>query len=91
VWVVGRHWTIEERSQTGKGLCRLDHHQVRRWRSWYRWTTWPCSPRLPGGRALTDRTPPPLSEVIGLTCNEVQHLLAMLLARPAGDLGHRLR
>jgi SRSO17 transposase len=30
---------IEERFQTGKGLCGLDQHQVRRWRSWYRWTT----------------------------------------------------
>jgi hypothetical protein len=26
-----------------------------------------------------------------LTCSEVQHLFAALLARPAGDLGHRLR
>jgi hypothetical protein len=25
-----------------------------------------------------------------LTCNQVQHLLARLLAHPAGDLGHRL-
>jgi SRSO17 transposase len=32
-------WQIEERFQTGKGLCGLDQHQVRRWRSWYRWTT----------------------------------------------------
>src|SRR5215204_2191195 len=41
--------------------------------------------------ALTDRTRPPPSERIGLTCNEVQHLLPALLARPAGDHGHRLR
>jgi SRSO17 transposase len=25
--------------QAGKGLCGLDSHQVRRWRSWYRWVT----------------------------------------------------
>jgi hypothetical protein len=25
--------------QAGKGLCGLDAHQVRRWRSWYRWVT----------------------------------------------------
>jgi hypothetical protein len=42
--------------------------------------------------ALTDRTrPPPPPRLIGLTCNEVQHLVAALLARPAGDLGHLLR
>jgi SRSO17 transposase len=39
VRVAGRHWRIGERCQTGKGLCGLDQHQVRRWRSWYRWTT----------------------------------------------------
>jgi hypothetical protein len=39
VRVAGRRWTIEERFQTGKGLCGLDSHQVRRWRSWYRWVT----------------------------------------------------
>jgi SRSO17 transposase len=39
VKVAGRRWTIEESFQTGKGLCGLDQHQVRRWRSWYRWTT----------------------------------------------------
>jgi SRSO17 transposase len=39
VRVAGRRWTIEERFQTGKGLCGLDQHQVRRWRSWDRWTT----------------------------------------------------
>jgi hypothetical protein len=41
---------------------------------------------------LTDRTrhrPP--SGLVSLTCNELQHLLAALVARPAGDLGHRLR
>jgi hypothetical protein len=25
--------------QAAKGLCRLDEHQVRCWRSWYRWVT----------------------------------------------------
>jgi len=42
--------------------------------------------------ALTERTRhPPPSGLIGLPCNEVQHLFATLAARPAGDLGHRLR
>jgi len=36
VGVAGRRWVIEERIKTGKGLCGLDQHQVRRWRSWYR-------------------------------------------------------
>nr|BFE36154.1 IS701 family transposase [Actinomadura rugatobispora] len=39
VKVTGRRWTIEEAFQAGKGLCGLDQHQVRTWRSWYRWTT----------------------------------------------------
>jgi len=29
--------------------------------------------------------------LIPLTCNEVQHLFANLLAHPVQDLGHRLR
>jgi SRSO17 transposase len=39
VKVAGRRWTVEEALQAGKGLCGLDQHQVRRWRSWYRWAT----------------------------------------------------
>jgi SRSO17 transposase len=37
--VAGRRWSIEERIKTSEGLCGLDAHQVRRWRSWYRWAT----------------------------------------------------
>jgi hypothetical protein len=33
---------------------------------------------------------PPSPGLISLTCNQVQHLLATLLARPAEDLSHRL-
>jgi hypothetical protein len=41
--------------------------------------------------ALTERTQrPPPSGLVGVTYNEVQHLFAALIARPAGDLGHRL-
>ena len=36
------------------------------------------------------RQPPPAG-LIGLSCNELQHLFAALVTRPAGDLGHRLR
>jgi hypothetical protein len=42
--------------------------------------------------ALTERTRQPApSGLVGLTCNELQHLFAALVARPAGDAGHRLR
>jgi hypothetical protein len=36
------------------------------------------------------RRPSP-SGLVPLTCNELQHLFAALVARPVGDLGHRLR
>jgi len=82
--------TVEERIQTSKGLCGLDQHQVRRWRSWYRWMTlallatpswsWPPLPTTPATPGL-----------ISLTCNQLQHLFAALLARPAADPAHRLR
>src|SRR4029450_5682977 len=39
VRVAGCRWRVEEAFQAGKGLCGLDEHQVRRWRSWYRWVT----------------------------------------------------
>jgi SRSO17 transposase len=92
VRVAGRRWTIEERFQTGKGLVGLDQHQLRRWRSWYRWTTLVMlAHAFLVVAALTDPIRPPPSGLTSLTCNEVQHLFAALLARPAGDLGHRLR
>jgi hypothetical protein len=84
---------VEERFQTGKGLVGLDQHQVRRWRSWYRWTILAMLAHaflvVAAGTEPT-RHPSPTG-LIGLTCNEVQHLLTTLLIRPAGDLGHRLR
>jgi Transposase DDE domain len=39
VQMAGIRWRVEEAFQAGKGLCGLDRHQVRRWRSWYRWVT----------------------------------------------------
>jgi hypothetical protein len=93
VRIAGRRWTVEERFQTGKGLVGLDQHQVRRWCSWYRWVTLSMlAHAFLVVAAATHRTRhPPPPGLISLTCNEVQHLLAALLARPAGDLGHRLR
>jgi len=84
---------VEERFQTGKGLVGLDQHQVRRWRSWYRWVTLAMlAHAFLVVAAVTERTcRPPSPGLIPLTCNEVQHLFATLVARPTSDLGHRLR
>jgi SRSO17 transposase len=92
VRVAGTRWTVEERVQTSKGLVGLDQHQVRRWRSWYRWATLAMlAHAFLVVAALTERTQrPPPSGLVGVTCNEVQHLFAALIARPAGDPGHRL-
>jgi DDE superfamily endonuclease len=93
VRVAGQRWRIEERFQTGKGLVGLDQHQVRRWRSWYRWVTLAMlAHAFLVVAALIDqaRNPAP-SGLVRLTCNEVQHLFAALVAQPAGDVGHRLR
>jgi SRSO17 transposase len=93
VRVAGRRWTIEERFQTGKGLVGLDQHQVRRWRSWYRWVALAMlAHAFLVAAAVTERARrQPPSRLIGLTCNEVQHLFAALVARSVGDLDHRLR
>jgi SRSO17 transposase len=93
VRVAGTRWTVEERFQTGKGLCGLDQHQLRRWRSWYRWVTLAMlAHAFLVVAAVTERSRrPPPSGLIPLTCNEVQHLFAALVACPAEALGHRLR
>jgi SRSO17 transposase len=93
VRVAGQRWSIEERIKTSKGLCGLDQHQVRRWRSWYRWMTLAMlAHAFLVVAALTSNTRhPPPPELIGLTCNELQHLVAALLARPIADPAHRVR
>jgi len=93
VRVAGRRWTIKERFQTGKGLCGLDQHQVRRWRSWYRWTTLAMlAHAFLVVAALAERTRHPTPPgLIPLTCNEHQHLFAALVAVPLGGINHRLR
>jgi SRSO17 transposase len=92
VRVAGMRWTVEERFQTAKGLVGLDQHQVRRWRSWYRWVTLSMvAHAFLVVAAMTERLcRPPPSGLIPLTCNEVQHLFAALVARPVEDLDHRL-
>jgi SRSO17 transposase len=93
VRVAGQRWSIEERIKTSKGLCGLDQHQVRRWRSWYRWMTLAMlAHAFLVVAALTSNTRhPPPPELIPLTCNEVQHLVATLLARPAAQPAYRVR
>jgi hypothetical protein len=93
VRVAGFRWAVEERFQTGKGLVGLDQHQVRRWHSWYRWATLAMlAHAFLVVTALTDqgRDPAPPG-LIKLTCNEVQHLFAALVATPVADAGHCLR
>ncbi len=92
VKVAGRRWTIEERFQTGKGLCGLDQHQVRRWHSWYRWVTLAMlAHAFLVVAALAERSRSPASpDLIELSCNEVSHLFAALVAPPADDHAHRL-
>jgi SRSO17 transposase len=93
VCTAGICWRVEEAFQASKGLCGLDQHQVRRWRSWYRWVTLAMlAYALLVVAAVTEhaRHPAPPG-VIQLTCNEIQHLFAALVCQPAGDRGHRLR
>jgi hypothetical protein len=63
-------------------------HQVRRWRSCYRWTPLALLAHafLVVAVAEHARQQTPFG-LVPLTCSEVQHLLAALLARPVGDLG----
>jgi hypothetical protein len=93
VRVAGSRWRVEEIFQSGKGLVGLDQHQVRRWTSWYRWTTLALlAHAFLAVAATTERTQrPPPSGLIALTCNEIQHLLAVLVLNPTRDDAHRMR
>jgi SRSO17 transposase len=78
-------WTVEERFQTSKGLVGLDHHQVRRWRSWYRWTTLAMlAYAFLVVAAVTQRTPP--SRPVGAGRVDLQRGPAPVrrTARPTG-------
>lgn len=92
VRVAGQRWRVEESFQSGKGLCGLDQHQVRRWDSWYRWATLAMlAYAFLAVTAAIQRArhpaPPGLTE---LSCNEIAHLLATLVLQPATDQHHRL-
>jgi hypothetical protein len=61
--------------------------------SWYRWATFAMLAHaflVVTALAERSRRPAPPG-LIPVTCNEVQHLFAALLARPAGGRDHRLR
>jgi hypothetical protein len=81
---------VEESFQASKGLCGLDEHQVRCWRSWHRWVTLAMlGYAFLAVVALTERLRrPPPPGVIALTCNEIQHLFAALVLRPIDDWRH---
>ena len=93
VLVAGARWRVEEAFQAGKGLVGLDQHQVRRWCSWYRWVTLAMlAYAFLVVAAVTEHAQRPAPPgAIELTCNQVQHLFAALVAVPVADRGHRLR
>ena len=93
VKVAGQRWTIEENFQAGKGLTGLDEHQVRRWTSWYRWVTLAmlAAAFLTIAAALEHARSQDLAELIPLTRNEIAHLLASTISRPAHNTTHRMR
>jgi SRSO17 transposase len=93
VRTAGARWRVEEAFQASKGLCGLDQHQLRRWRSWYRWVTLAMlAYAFLVVASVTERAQHPAPPgMIELTCNEIQHLFAALVAAPVADTGHRLR
>lgn len=92
VRVAGSRWTVEESFQASKGLAGLDQHQVRRWNSWHRWTTLAMLAYafLAVLTAAERARQPPPDGMIPLTCNEIHHLLNVLVTRPARGIRHRL-
>jgi hypothetical protein len=93
VKAAGCRWRIEEAFQATKGLCGLDEHQVRGWRSWHRWVTLAMLAYafLAVTAAIERAQRPPPPGMIALSCNEIAHLFAALVLRPVGDHRHRLR
>jgi hypothetical protein len=87
-----RTW-LEENFQAGKGLTGLDEHQVRRWTSWHRWVTLAMAAAavLTIAAALEHARSPDPDGLIPLTRNEIAHLLATTIVRPAHDTSHRMR
>jgi hypothetical protein len=93
VKVAGLRWTIEENFQAGKGLTGLDEHQARRWTSWYRWATLAmlAAAALTIAAALEHARGPGPADQVPLTRNEIAHLPAGTILRPAHDAAHQMR
>jgi hypothetical protein len=74
-----------------QGLCGLDQHRVRRWRCWYRpFTLAMLVYAFLVVIALAGHTAIHHARADRLTCNDIQHLYAALIAWPAADRDHRL-
>nr|WP_324199167.1 IS701 family transposase [Nocardia amamiensis] len=92
VKVAGRRWSTEENFQTAKTLTGLDQHQVRGWRSWHRWTLLAMlAHAFLTVLAVTEQALGPApSDRIPFTRNEIRHLFAVLVVKPACAVIDRL-
>jgi SRSO17 transposase len=80
VKVAGRRWTVEESFASSKELAALDEHQVRTWTSWKRWTALAILVHaFLSVMTANEPPPPPGSNLIALTRNEIRHLLSEIL------------
>ncbi|MFF2164430.1 IS701 family transposase [Streptomyces sp. NPDC058175] len=93
VRVAGSRWRVEETFQTGKGLAGLDEHQVRRYPSWTRWVTLAMLAHafLTVVRADEHAGRPGPTDLVQLSCNEIQRLFITIVIQPLHDTAHRLR
>ncbi|MFF7903853.1 IS701 family transposase [Streptomyces sp. NPDC007920] len=92
VRVAGSRWRVEETFQAEKGLVGLDEHQVRRYPSWVRWVTLAMLAHafLAVVRADEHARRPGPTDLVPLSCNEIQRLFITLVIRPVHDAAHRL-
>jgi SRSO17 transposase len=92
VRVAGSRWRVEETFQTEKGLAGLDEHQVRRYPSWSRWVTLAMLAHafLAVVRADEHTRRPGPTDLVPLSCNEIQRLFITFIVRPVHDAAHRL-
>jgi SRSO17 transposase len=80
VRVAGRRWTVEESFASSKELAALDEHQVRTWTSWHRWSALAIlAHAFLSVMTANEPPPPPGSNLIALTRNEIRHLLTEIL------------
>ncbi|WP_453086941.1 hypothetical protein [Streptomyces olivochromogenes] len=83
---------VEETFQAERGLAGLDEYQLRRYPSWARWVPLAMLAHTVLAVVCADEhTRPAPDDLIPLTCNEIQHLLATLVVPPLSNVAHRLR